>query len=103
MDPAALVLAAAWWDRRQRRNNKLGKVNLPPTGPALELLFGYTPTLNQFSVDLTSPVSFAEHLIGRQNTVSRMARAILAGESVFLTGQPGVGKWTVVFGICPSE
>ena len=88
--------AAEWWDMARRDETQIGGSGIGRPGLALELLFGYTPTLNQYSVDLSTPFSFSHHLIGRQDEVSRMERILTAGSSVIIIGPPGVGKKTVV-------
>lgn len=91
-----LVLAAQWWDKDKRVKTQMGSKDFGRPGLGLELLFGYTPTLNKYSIDLSSPRSYSHHLIGREEVVSRMERVLTAGNSVVLIGQPGVGKRTVV-------
>ena len=65
-------------------------------GVGLELLYGYTPQLNQISEDLSVNRQFSHHLIGRQELVSRIERSLTSGQSVILTGLPGVGKKTII-------
>jgi len=93
---ADLELAANWWDTKKGEETKIGDSHLGRPGIALELTFGYTPVLNQYSVDLSIPQSFSHRLIGRQQIVNRMERILTAGQSIILMGQPGVGKKTVV-------
>ena len=89
-------LASKWWDKKQTEKTKLGNDDYGRPGIGIELTFGYTPTLDKYSVDLSAPQSFASHLIGRSKIVSRMERVLTAGSSVLLVGPPGVGKKTVV-------
>jgi ATP-dependent Clp protease ATP-binding subunit ClpC len=92
-----LVDAALWWDSKRGEEAKVEDYpSLGRPGVGLELLYGYTPTLDKYSVDLSTPQPFSHHLIGRQNVVSRMERVLTSGNSVVLMGQPGVGKKTVV-------
>ena len=91
-----MILAAGWWDRKQSEETSFDEPYFGRPGIALELTFGYTPVLNQYSVDLSLPQSFSHRLIGRGQIVSRMERVLTAGSSVLLMGQPGVGKKTVV-------
>lgn len=92
-----LIIASSWWDDNARSESYLGDVNFArPSSIGLELLFGYTPTLDQYSVDLSLPQSFSHRLIGREQIVSRMERVLTSGNSIILVGQPGVGKKTVV-------
>ena len=91
-----LLHASSWWDKKREEETKLGGEYMGRPGLALELTFGYTPTLNQYSVDLSMPQSFSHRLIGRQSIVSRMERVLSSGSNVILMGDPGVGKKTVV-------
>lgn len=91
-----LVGAAAWWERKRSDETSLESQGYGRPGLALELLYGYTPTLNRYSVDLSAPQSYSHHLIGRENVVSQMERILTGGHSVVLVGKPGVGKRTVV-------
>ncbi|MBU0570225.1 AAA family ATPase, partial [Patescibacteria group bacterium] len=91
-----LILAASWWDGKKTKETDIGEAEFGRPGFAIELTFGYTPTLNQYSLDLSAPQSFSYRLIGRQQIVSRMERILTSGNSVLLMGQPGVGKKTVI-------
>ena len=90
-----LLAAAQWWDNLQPKDEKI-PLRFGQPGVGTELLFGYTPTLDNFATDLATPQSFSSHLIvGRQDLISRMESALLSGNSVVLVGLPGVGKHTV--------
>lgn len=91
-----LILSAAWWDREAADKNAIGSDIYGRPGIALEITFGYTPVLNQYSLDLSLPQSYSHRLIGRQQVVARMERILSAGSSVMLVGPPGVGKKTVL-------
>ena len=91
-----LVLAASWWDKKRTAEAQMEGSGLGRPGIGLELLFGYTPTLNQFSIDLSTPLAYSHRLIGREAVVKRMDRVLTGGASVVLIGPPGVGKKTVV-------
>lgn len=91
-----IVTAASWWDNKMAEEASFGGYLLGKPGLGLELLFGYTPNLNQYSIDLSAPQDFSQRLIGREEVVSRMERALTGGSSVVLIGDPGVGKRTVV-------
>ncbi|MBU2592664.1 MAG: AAA family ATPase [Patescibacteria group bacterium] len=90
-----IFLAAYWWDAQQKPPGSLDGKLFGRPGIGLELLFGYTPSLNNYVVDLSAPRPFSHHLIGREPVVFRMERILSSNKSVFLTGQPGVGKYTV--------
>lgn len=92
------LAAASWWDKRARNES----LTTAPTGfgsggLGRELLFGYTPLLRQYSTDMGARTDFTHHLIGRGDVVARMERALTSGKSIILTGEPGVGKKTVVY------
>jgi ATP-dependent Clp protease ATP-binding subunit ClpA len=92
-----ILLAAKWWDSKfHTAEAKDTKIHYARPGIGLELLFGYTPVLNQYSSDLSLPQAFSHHLIGRSDLVSRLERVLSSGNSVVLVGDPGVGKKTVV-------
>jgi len=92
-----LVLAASLWDRRSLEANKIGGVKLGRPGLALELTFGYTPTLDKYVSDMAVLRDFSHHLIGRVNIVARMERVLTSGGNIILTGVAGVGKKTVIY------
>lgn len=90
--------AAKWWDKVAGEESAIEES--PPFGRAgigAELLYGYTPNLSQYSINLSAPQDFAHHLIGRQNLVARMERILSSEKNIFLIGPPGVGKKTVVY------
>jgi ATP-dependent Clp protease ATP-binding subunit ClpC len=94
--PDDLVTAAKWWDDLHPAVAPADNAYLSRPGIGLELLFGYTPRLNQYAVDLSLPQSFSHHLIGREEVTNRMERSLLSGTNVIIVGQPGVGKKTVL-------
>lgn len=92
-----LIRAAYWWDERCKNLRGIDSEELyGRPGIGLELLFGYTPTLDRYSADMSAPQEFSSHLVGRLPTVSKMASELTGGNSVILIGQPGVGKRTIV-------
>ncbi len=91
-----LVLAANWWDNKKTDESHISDLLFGRPGLGLELLFGYTPYLNRYAIDLSAPRAYSNHLIGRENVVSRMERSLTSDVSVMLVGQPGVGRKTVV-------
>ncbi len=95
--PQDIINAALVWEEEQIKISDLyeGHVFASP-GLGLELIFGYTPTLNSFVSDMSAKMDFTHHLIGREETVGRIERVLTAGKSVCLTGEAGVGKKTVV-------
>lgn len=91
-----LSVVSNWWDKKKEVESFLGDGNLGRPSLGLEILFGYTPTLNQYSSDLSAPQSFSRRLIGREEIVDRMYRELSVDRSIILTGDPGVGRKTVV-------
>jgi len=90
------VLSGRWWDKKLSDESEFSEVLMGRPGLGLELLFGYTPYLNQYSIDLSAPQAYSHHLIGREQVVSRMERVLTSDASVILLGEPGVGKKTVI-------
>lgn len=90
-----LIIAGKWWDKKQSEETNLFPVRWGGPGLAMQLLFGYTPTLVKYSSDLLS-TSAPHPLIGRSDVMARMERILSVGGSVCLIGPPGVGKKTVV-------
>lgn len=92
-----LSKCAKWWDSLRNAEAGLGENDeFGRPGIGIDLLFGYTPVLSQYSIDLSIKRSYSHHLIGRDDIVERMDRILSSGSNIILTGQPGVGKKTVV-------
>jgi len=92
-----LLKCAQWWDSLKKAEAGLGSdEEFGRPGIGIDLLFGYTPVLSQYSIDLSIKRSYSHHLIGRDDVVERMDRILSSGSNIILTGQPGVGKKTVV-------
>jgi len=85
-----------WWDSLYPTHAPAEKPHFNRPGIGLELLFGYTPKLDQFSYDLSLPQPYTHHLIGREELVSRMERVLSSDSNIILVGDAGVGKKTVV-------
>ncbi len=93
-----LVVCANWWDELRKEESMLGEADegFGTPGIGIDLLFGYTPILSQYSIDLSSEREYSHHLIGRDDVVGRMERVLMQGKNIILSGPPGVGKKTVV-------
>ena len=96
---ADIILAAKGWDSLKLSQSKSfsTETSFDYPGIGAELLTGYTPSLNKFSESYNVQQTFANHLVGRQEVVTRLARVLSGNKSVLLTGQPGVGKKTVIY------
>ncbi len=97
MSEEELVLAAKWWDKKQKDKLVDQEKVLGKPGIGWNLLFGYTPTLDKYSEDLSLGDFFVGNLIGREEVIRRMERVVNSGKSILLVGEPGVGKMTVVY------
>ncbi|HNP89318.1 MAG TPA: ATP-dependent Clp protease ATP-binding subunit, partial [Candidatus Woesebacteria bacterium] len=63
-----------------------------------DLIYGYTVNLDKFSSDLTAPLPYSHHLVGREKE-AKMMEQVLARSSqnnVLLIGEPGVGRTTII-------
>jgi ATP-dependent Clp protease ATP-binding subunit ClpC len=71
-------------------------LKIPPIGQGLA--FGYTPTLDKYSTDLTLPQPFFHHLVGREKEVTQMEQVLSrsTGNNVLLIGEPGTGRHTII-------
>ena len=98
LDYQDLKMASLWWDQinHSHPDPEEDTFHLSRPGLGLELLFGYTPELNKYSLDLSRPQSFTTHLIGREKLVSQIEQVLISGSSLILVGEPGVGKRTIV-------
>jgi ATP-dependent Clp protease ATP-binding subunit ClpA len=92
-----LLVVCDWWDKKAFASSEIVEGVFGRPGMALELTYGYTPTLNHYITDLAAPQPFSHHLIGRGEIVNRIERTLTSGQSIFLTGEAGVGKKTVIF------
>ena len=92
-----LVLAARWWDKKQKDSLLDSRDSLGRPGIGWGLMFGYTPTLDKYSEDLSMGQFFSGNLVGREEVIKKMGVALDSGKSILLVGDPGVGKMTVVY------
>ena len=103
--PEEWGMVSNWFFQNQNNRRKKAKfwekenlINNPGLG--WNFAFGYTPNLDQYALDLTTPTPFFHHLVGREKEVARIEEVLAQkGESnVLLVGEPGVGKKTIVQG-----
>lgn len=83
--------ARKWWDKHLL-------FSYPPL--ARDWAVGYTPTLDSYVEDLTSPTyqAIPRHIVGRKNELNNMQEVLSKSTeaNVVLVGEEGVGKRTVV-------
>lgn len=60
--------------------------------------YGYTLTLDKYTEDLTVPLPYSHHLVGREKVTDQIQRiqSRAQANSVLLVGKPGVGRHTIV-------
>lgn len=93
-----IILAARWWDLSVSYTQKPDKqFDLGRPGIGSNLVYGYSVNLDKHSEDLSLVKPYHHRLIGRTNLVTQIKNVLESGRSVILTGQPGVGRMTVVF------
>lgn len=94
-----LYLAARCWDisKQSQTTSLLPDSSFDYPGIGIELVTGYTPHLNNYTESYNVRQSFSNHLVGRQDVVTRLGRVLQTGKSVLLVGDPGVGKKTVIY------
>jgi ATP-dependent Clp protease ATP-binding subunit ClpC len=97
--PEDIIRTARWWDlfSASSRRSLLDFKDYGRSGIGIELLYGYSPTLNRYSVNLNQKKSFSQNLVGRHNLVDRIQAVLNSGRSAILVGQPGVGKMTIIY------
>lgn len=63
-----------------------------------DLVYGYTITLDKFSSDLTEPLPYSHHLVGRQKEAKTIENILsrARGNNVLVIGEPGVGRTTIL-------
>jgi len=91
-----MLLAASWWDEKLEEESAKEEGFFKGYPLALELSFGYTPTLDHYATELIPPSSFSHHLIGRKKVIEKIQEVFSIGKDVILVGHPGVGKKTVL-------
>ncbi len=107
IDKDMLINVVEWYriDKEFIENKKsLRKLSQLKPGGAMNKTFTAvaTPTLNQFSTDLTLKAKYSQFdiCVGREKELTAIFQAWQSGHSgVLLTGEPGTGKRTIIEGL----
>ncbi|QQS38740.1 ATP-dependent Clp protease ATP-binding subunit [Candidatus Woesebacteria bacterium] len=92
-----MLLAAEIWDtRRLIESGDNSNSTTYIKGIGANLLFGYTPVIDQIGSDLIYERSKAPMLRGRDDVMARIDRILSSKSSMLLVGMPGVGKKTLL-------
>lgn len=104
--PENIKAVEAWFERswaaKEQARHPFSLVNLlaiPVIGR--DWHFGFTPQLDDFSRDLTSPLTYKAILLDREDEVAEIELAFAKSQNanVLLVGAEGVGKQTIVEGL----
>lgn len=101
------VESCCQWSERleeeRRKNARFWELEnlLQNPGVGKSWAYGYTPELDQYSTDLSQPLAFSSHLVGRKKTVSQLERILSRsqGNNCLIIGEPGVGKQTIILNL----
>lgn len=101
------VLKWYWLDKSQQAQKKRfwQKENLISfSGLGINLAFGFTPRLDEYTQDLSFPPKFTHQLVGRKKEVLQIVAVLsrTAQNNVLLVGEPGVGKQTILLGLAKA-
>ncbi|GAG26066.1 unnamed protein product, partial [marine sediment metagenome] len=69
-----------------------------------DLAFGYTHQLDKYCHDLAYPPPFSHPLIGREKEIKQIVGVLTRSNqaNVLLSGEPGVGRHTILFGLAQA-
>jgi len=106
LEPENAEAVAAWfervWAQKLQKADIFSLNNLTNIAPlGRDWHYGFTPTLDDFSHDLTSPLTYKSMLLDREDEVRAIERALLKSENanILLVGAEGVGKHTILDGL----
>ncbi len=94
-----------WFERLYEKyysNTQWWKLNNLQSYPpiARDWAVGYTPTLDDFTEELTDPAyqSYMKHVVARENEIAQIERMLSKSENanVMLVGEEGVGRRTII-------
>jgi len=88
-------LTKPWWSLERL-------LKQPPLGR--DLTFGYTPTLDDYAIDITVQKPHFNHLIGRKAEIEQIQQILIKEHSpnVLLSGELGVGRRAIVEALAQS-
>ena len=90
------------WQQKEETNDFFKLSNLLQV-PAIgrDWHYGFTPTLDDFSEDLTSPLTYKSMLLDREQEITKIEDSFAKSQNanVLLVGDEGVGKHTIVDGL----
>jgi len=74
-------------------------LSLPPLGRSWH--YGFTPNLDDYSLDLTSPLTYKNILLDREEEIQAIKHTFIKSQNanVLLVGNEGVGKQTIIDGL----
>ncbi|OGK64944.1 hypothetical protein A2313_00120 [Candidatus Roizmanbacteria bacterium RIFOXYB2_FULL_41_10] len=90
------------WQAQERQKQILSLENLMQTPPlGRDWHYGFTPNLDDYCTDLTSPLTYRSILLDREKEIKSIEQALLKTENanVLLVGPEGVGKHTIIDGL----
>lgn len=90
---ARVDMRRRWWLRERLARQ---------SGMAKDWAYGFTPTLEQFSENISDSAMLSGlHLIGKEHEIKRLESALLrgAGANAIIVGTPGVGKHALLWGL----
>lgn len=106
LDEEDVTAVTAWFERSWKTAQKQARFwsleNLLKTpGIGQDWAYGFTPNLDKYAKDLTSPRPYSHHLIGRKKEIDQIEQVLSRAtqNNVLLVGEPGVGKETIILGL----
>ncbi|KPJ70159.1 hypothetical protein AMJ51_02440, partial [Microgenomates bacterium DG_75] len=102
LDEEDILAVCRWFERiekAKRHEARFWELEnlLSLRGIAKEWAYGFTVNLDKYSEDLTRPLSYTHHLVGREKETQRIQQVLSRAKenNVLLVGQPGVGRNTI--------
>lgn len=109
LDNQNLALVEDWYKKYQEQQAQIQDVfsldNLLKTRPiGQDWHYGFTPFLDDYSFELTSPLTFKNILLDREEEIKMIEQALGKSQdaNVILVGVEGVGKHTIIDGLAQN-